>query len=167
MSALQNLRADKEAAHAALMELPDDEPVPPFDTGTEATKLGYYPLDPATQAYVDKQLGSYTEADGVERWPGCGAVTAKSYKECLAFDPEAQLAGASGRFPPALIIHGADNTLHMPEESVRLHQVYPGQKTKAPLLIAGMEHGQQLSAENVVFRYMIENIDRGIRGHTM
>jgi pimeloyl-ACP methyl ester carboxylesterase len=167
MSALQNLRADKEAAHAALMELPDDEPVPPFDTGTEATKLGYYPLDPATQAYVDEQLGSYTEADGVERWPGCSAVTAKSYKECLAFDPEAQLAGASGRFPPALIIHGAENTLHMPEESVRLHQVYPGQKTRAPLLIAGMEHGQQLSAENVVFRYMIESIDRGIRTHTL
>jgi pimeloyl-ACP methyl ester carboxylesterase len=90
MSALQNLRADKEAAHATLMELPDDEPVPPFDTGTEATKLGYYPLDPATQAYVDEQLGSYTEADGVERWPGCSAVTAKSYKECLAFDPEAR-----------------------------------------------------------------------------
>jgi pimeloyl-ACP methyl ester carboxylesterase len=167
MSALQNLRADKEAAHAALMELPDDEPVPPFDTGTEATRLGYYPLDPATQAYVDEQLGSYTEADGVERWPGCNAVTAKSYKESVAFDPEARLADASGRFPPALIIHGADNTLHMPEESVRLHQVYPGPKTKAPLLIAGMEHGQQLSAENVVFRYMIENIDRGIRAHAM
>ena len=55
----------------------------------------------------------------------------------------------------------------MPEESVRLHQVYPGQKAKAPLLIAGMEHGQQMSAENIVFRYMIQNIDRGIRAHTM
>lgn len=167
MTSLQNLRADKAAAHAALMELADDEPIPPFDTGTEATRLGYYPLDPATQAYVDEQLGGYTDADGVDRWPGCSFVTAKSYKESLAFDPEAQLAGASGRFPPALIIHGAENTLHMPEESVRLHKVYPGQKTKAPLLIAGMEHGQQMSADNAVFRYMIENIDRGIRAHAV
>jgi len=167
MTALQNLRADKAAAHAALLELPDDEPVPPFDTGTEETRLGFYPLDPATQAYVDEQLGNYTDADGVDRWPGCSAVTAKSYKDSLAFDPESQLTGATGRFPPALIIHGADNTLHMPEESVRLHQIYPGQKTKAPLLIAGMEHGQQMSAENIVFRYMIENIDRGMRAHTM
>ncbi|BCH05718.1 hypothetical protein MesoLj131b_77170 (plasmid) [Mesorhizobium sp. 131-2-5] len=167
MTSLQNLRADKTAAHAALLELPDDEPLPSFDTGTEETRLGYYPLDSATQAYVDEQLGSYTDVDGVDRWPGCSTVSARSYKESLAFDPEAELVKASGRFPPALIIHGAENTLHMPEESVRLHQVYPGQKTKAPLLIAGMEHGQQMSAENIVFRYMIENIDLGIRAHSM
>src|SRR5690606_12615577 len=52
IAALQDLRADKAAAHAALMRLADDDGIPPFDTGTEATRLGYYPLDPATQAYV-------------------------------------------------------------------------------------------------------------------
>ena len=163
IASLQGLRADKAGAHAALMALADDEPVPPFDTGTDATKLGYYPLDPATQAYVDIQLGAYTDAGGVDRWPGCALVSAKSYKEAMAFDPEAELGDISGRFPPVLIIHGAENTLHMPEESVRLHKVYPGPKAAAPLIIAGMEHGQQMSADNAIFRDMIENIDRGIR----
>lgn len=164
MRSLQTLRADAAAAHAALLALPDDAPVPPFDTGTAATRLGYYPLDPATQAYVDAQLGAYTDADGADRWPGCSHVSARSYKTCVAFDPEAQLDGAApGRFPPALIVHGAQNTLHMPAESVRLHQRYPGQKAPAPLLIAGMEHGQQMNADDAIFHYMIENIDRGIR----
>ncbi|MES0076711.1 hypothetical protein [Mesorhizobium sp. M0058] len=78
MTSLQNLRADKTAAHAALLELPDDEPVPSFDTGTEETRLSYCPLDSATQAYADEQLGSYTDVDGVDRWPGCSTVSARS-----------------------------------------------------------------------------------------
>src|SRR3546814_575721 len=139
IASLQNLRADQTGAHAAITKLADDEGIPPFDTGTEATKLGYYPLDPATQAYVDRQLGGYTDAEGVERWPGCAYVSARSYKEGLKFDPEAGLASATGGFPPALIIHGAQNSLHMQGESIRLHQAYPGEKAET-LLIDGMEH---------------------------
>ncbi|MBA5778172.1 alpha/beta hydrolase [Stappia sp. F7233] len=165
LSALQNLRADAVAAHVAIAGLADDAPIPPFDTGTEATKLGYYPLDPATQAYVDEQLGNYTEAGGVDRWPGCSHVSAKSYKSSVNFDPEADLSAVSGRFPPALIVHGADNTLHMPSESVRLHKVYPGEKGESALLVAGMEHGQQLMADHVIFKSLIDNIDHGIRAH--
>lgn len=163
MSALQDLRADKAAAHRDISALADDAPVPPFDTGTAETRLGYYPLDPDTQAYVDRQLGSYTDAAGADRWPGCVTVTAKSYKEGLAFDPEAGLAAATGRFPPALIVHGARNTLHMPEESKRLHRVYPGQKSDAPLIVKDMEHGQQLNTDSPVFQFLIDNIDRGLR----
>ncbi|WP_028352897.1 alpha/beta hydrolase family protein [Bordetella petrii] len=165
IAALQDLRADKAAAHAALMRLADDDGIPPFDTGTEATRLGYYPLDPATQAYVDRQLGGYTDAEGVERWPGCAYVSARSYKEGIGFDPEAGLGAAAGRFPPALIIHGARNTLHMPGESIRLHHAYPGQKQDRPLLIEDMEHGQQMASGHPVFRYMIGQIDQGIRAH--
>lgn len=165
LSALQNLRADAVGAELAIAELADDAAIPPFDTGTEATRLGYYPLDPATQAYVDEQLGNYTQVGGVDQWPGCSHVTAKSFKSYIRFDPEAGLQEASGQFPPALIVHGTENTLHMPSESVRLHGVYPGDAGEAPLLIEGMEHGQQLTSDNPIFKTLIAQIDTGIRAH--
>ncbi|SDE83647.1 alpha/beta hydrolase [Limimaricola pyoseonensis] len=163
LSALQGLRADPAAADAALAALADDAAIPPFDTGTEATRLGYYPLDPATQAYVDDQLGSYTDAGGADRWPGCTHVSAKSYKSYVAFDPEAGLAAAGAGFPPALIIHGAENTLHMPAESVRLHEAYPGEKGDAALILDGMAHGQTMQPDSPVFQQMIAAIDGKIR----
>lgn len=160
--ALQDLRADAAAADAAIKQLADDDAIPPFDTGTEATKVGYYPLDPDTQEYVDGQLGAYTEAGGVDPWPGCSHVTAKSYKEYVAFNPENELKGASG-FPPALIVHGAQNTLHMPEESIRLHGIYPGNAGEKPLIIDGMMHGQQNQADHPIFHQLIKEIDQAIR----
>ncbi|WP_245464114.1 amidohydrolase family protein [Rhizobium sp. NXC24] len=162
IAALQNLRADKSGADAAIKRLADDAAIPPFDTGTEATKLGYYPLDTDTQEYVDRQLGGYTEIGGVYRWPGCSHVTAKSYKKYVGFDPEKSLNGASG-FPPALIVHGAQNTLHMPEESIRLHKLYPGRAGDEPLIIEGMMHGQQNQTDNPIFHQLIKDIDRAIR----
>lgn len=165
LSALQDLRADPAAAEASLAELADDAAIPPFDTGTEATRLGYYPLDPATQAYVDDQLGTYTDAGGADRWPGCTHVSAKSYKSYIAFDPEAGLKEVRAGFPPALIIHGAENTLHIPAESVRLHNAYPGEKGDAALVLDGMAHGQTMQAESPVFQQMIAAIDGNIRAY--
>lgn len=159
---LQNLRADKAGADAAILALADDAAIPPFDTGTEATKVGYYPLDPETQAYVDQQLGGYTEAGGADRWPGCVTVTAKSYKSYVAYNPEQHVEGAKG-FPPALIIHGADNTLHMPAESERLHRIYPADAGPSALIIPGMQHGQQNQVDSPIFSSMIESIDEAIR----
>ncbi|WP_210339508.1 amidohydrolase family protein [Ensifer sp. ENS08] len=162
ISALQELRADKAAADAAIKELADDAAIPPFDTGTDLTKVGYYPLDADTQEYVDRQLGAYTEAGGVDRWPGCSHVTAKSYKEYVEFNPENDLNGGAG-YPPALIVHGAENTLHMPEESIRLHSVYPGNAGEKALIIEGMMHGQQNQADNPIFHRLIKEIDQAIR----
>ncbi|MHC6224278.1 alpha/beta hydrolase family protein [Pseudomonas sp. X10] len=159
---LQSLRADAKGADAAIRELNGDDPIPPFDTGTEATRLGYYPLDPATQQYVDLQLGGYTEAGGADRWPGCTHVTAKSYTSYVAFDPEQAIEGAQG-FPPALIIHGAQNTLHMPSESERLHRIYPGDAGDGVLILSDMQHGQQNQADHPVFQAIIENIDEAVR----
>jgi pimeloyl-ACP methyl ester carboxylesterase len=159
---LQTLRAEKSAADVAIQQLTDDAAIPAFDTGTEATRLGYYPLDPATQAYVDEQLGSYTEAGGADRWPGCTHVTAKSYKSYVAYDPEQTIEGAAG-FPPALIIHGAENTLHMPAESERLHRRYPGNAGPSALIVPNMQHGQQNQADSPVFQSMIQSIDEAIR----
>jgi pimeloyl-ACP methyl ester carboxylesterase len=162
---LQDLRADKNAADAAILKLADDAPIPPFDTGTAATRVGYYPLDPDTQAYVDQQLGGYTEAGGADRWPGCTHVTAKSYKSYVAYNPEQSIEGAKG-FPPALIIHGADNTLHMPAESQRLHRNYPGDAGPGALIVPNMQHGQQNQVDSAVFKSMIQSIDQAIRART-
>jgi len=170
MRALQGLRADPDAVHAALAALPDDAAIPPFDTGTDATRLGYYPLDPATQVYVDQQLGGYTDVEGVERWPGCTWISARSYKESVAFDPESALSEGSHAhstglrsLPPALIIHGANNTLHHPDESRRLHCAWPGPKTGQPLVVDGMAHGQEMAADHPVFQTLMARIDAGIR----
>ncbi|OZI64841.1 alpha/beta hydrolase [Bordetella genomosp. 4] len=162
ISALQALRAEPQTADASIKALSPDFAIPPFDTGTEATRLGYYPLDPATQQYVDEQLGAYTEAGGADRWPGCAWVTAKSYSSYVGFDPERELEGATG-FPPALIIHGAKNTLHMPAESERLYRRYPGEAGDGVLMISDMQHGQQNEAGHPVFRAIIENIDEAVR----
>jgi len=166
MAALQDLRTDKNATHTALIALDDDAAIPPFDTGTDATRLGYYPLDADTQIYVDRQLGGYTEQEGVERWPGCAWLRARSYKTSVAFDPEAELQAGLAPLPPALIIHGANNTLHAPAESVRLHRVWPGPKTAQALLLADMAHGQEMAADHPVFQTLMARIDEAIRAHT-
>jgi len=160
---LQGLRADIEGADQALMALAEDAGIPPFDTGTEATKLGYYPLDPNTQAYVNEQLGDYTDAAGADHWPGCALITAKSYQSYVKFDPEAELDASKGTYPPALIVHGAINTLHMPEESQRLFAAYPGEKGDAPLIVENMEHGQQMVADSPVYQGLIAQVDARIR----
>lgn len=162
MNTLQNLRENAAEAHGAIMALDGSEAIPPFDTGTQATKLGYYPLDPATQNYVDVQLGNYTEAGGVDRWPGCELVTAASYQTGITFNPEDEMQGLDN-LPAALIIHGADNTLHMPEESIRLHATYPGDAGDAALIIPEMMHGQQNQADHPVFKFMIDSIDNAVR----
>lgn len=161
---LQNLRADAKTAHSDLMKLDPMSAIPPFDTGTEQTRLGYYPLDVDTQAYVDNQLGAYTDASGVDHWPGCEAVTASSYQEYIAFNPEADLSAVTGKLPAALIIHGNNNSLHMPAESVRLHSLYSKLQPKTELFqVEGMQHGQQLMADNPIFQSLIQRIDQGIR----
>lgn len=160
---LQGLRADITGADAAIMALDDNAAIPPFDTGTEATKLGYYPLDPNTQDYVNEQLGDYTDAAGADHWPGCEVVTAKSYKTYVSFDPESEIDAAKGVYPPALIIHGAINTLHMPEESIRLFNTYPGEKGDSALIVDGMEHGQQMIADSPVFHSWIAKVDERVR----
>ncbi|WP_068310128.1 alpha/beta hydrolase family protein [Polycladidibacter hongkongensis] len=163
LRALQSLRANPEAAETGISALDDKAGIPPFDLGTTDTQLGYYPLDPATQAYTDSQLGDYTEAAGEDRWPGCNLISAKSYKTYVKFDPEAELASVSGDFPPALIVHGELNSLHAPAESIRLHSVYPGPKGDSALIVEGMAHGQQNQADNPVFEGLIHQIDEGIR----
>ena len=90
-------------------------------------------------------------------------VTAKSYKTYVSFDPESEIDAAKGSYPPALIIHGAINTLHMPAESIRLFNAYPGEKGDSALIVDGMEHGQQMVADSPVFQSWIAKVDERVR----
>jgi pimeloyl-ACP methyl ester carboxylesterase len=159
---LQGLRANADAAYTAIMELSDNAAIPTFDTGTNETVLGYYPLDTNTQKYVNEQLGDYTDAGGVDHWPGCHSITAKSYKSYVCFDPESEIGSKGVDYPPALIIHGKLNTLHDPAESKRLFEVYPGIKGNEPLMLDSMEHGQQLVHDHPVFQNIITKINERI-----
>jgi hypothetical protein len=80
----------------------------------------------------------------------------------VAYDPEQTMDGAK-KFPPALIIHGAENTLHMPSESERLHRHYPGDAGPSALIMPHMQHGQQNQVDSPVFKSMIQSIDEAIR----
>lgn len=163
MTALQRLRADPVRAHLDLVALDGYTGVAPFDVGTEATRLGFYPLDPETQAYVDGQLGDYTEDAGVERWPGCSLISARSYVRAVDYDPEQRFEARDGGFPEVLIVHGENNTLHDPKESERLHRRYPGPRDEGPLLVPGMQHGQQMVAGDPVFEGLMAIIDARLR----
>jgi len=163
MTSLQRLRDDPVRAHRDLTALEGPTGIPPFDVGTESTRLGFYPLDPGTRSYVDAQLGDYTEDAGVDRWPGCSLISARSYLRAVAYDPEDRLGAGPDGYPEALIIHGAENTLHDPRESERLHRRYPGPKDDVPLLVAGMQHGQQMVAGHPVFEGLMDVIDARLR----
>lgn len=156
---LQNLRVDSAAAHKAILALSDTAEIPTFDTGTDITALGFYPLDTHTQNYVNEQLGDYTDASGADHWPGCQAITAESYKSYVAFDPESGISANACKYPPSLIVHGELNTLHDPAESKRLFEVYPNNNGSELLIMPGMEHGQQFVQDSPVFHGLITKIN--------
>lgn len=80
-------------------------------------------LDPVTRGYVDAEL---YKADGY------GAdVTLESADYLLRFRPEALVDRIAPR--PLLLVHGAENKLHLPEESEELHR-RAGEPTQLVLL---------------------------------
>ena len=159
---LQGLRNDAAATEATLRAIHPDAAIAPFDLGDAETEHGFYPLDPNTQNYVQSQLGDYTDAMGVDHWPGVEHVTAGSFVEWMDFQPLNNLVNEPSAYPPALIVHGADNTLHTPFESLELHQRYPNHADAEFFLVKGLEHGQQLTPENPVFQTMVQRIHAGI-----
>ena len=163
MRRLQMLRKDPAATEQKLRAQPAQTAIAPFDLGDVATEHGFYPLDANTQNYVQTQLGAYTDAMGMDHWPGVQYVTAESYCECLDFDPLAVMPGNPSAYPAALIVHGAENTLHTPFESLDLQQRYPNRAAAEFWLVRGLEHGQQLTPENSVFQAMVERIDGALQ----
>ena len=82
-------------------------------------------LDEVTRPYVETEL--YKTA-------GYGAaVSLESGEQLLRFRPEASVGRISPR--PLLLVHGEDNRLHLPAESLELHR--RAQEPKELVLVAG------------------------------
>lgn len=162
MHELQKLRSSPRIVNS-IMSLPAATPIPVFDLGTSETILGFYPLDIETQRYTSTQLREYTAAMGVQTWPGCDYISAGSLRECLNSNVEEALrAMVDEELPMLFPIHGHDNTLHNPEETKRLFAIYPGQKAELPILIQGLQHGQQMERGNDTFKTVISLIEEAI-----
>lgn len=167
MKNLQGLRGKNANAHDVelrkLAKADTWSPTPVFDL-TNNKQPGFYPLDPGTDTYTQKQLTGYTITNGAEeRWPGSQSISAGSYVEAVEYNPEKTLSKANKKNLPYLLpIHGANNPLHAPSETKRLASKYPGNKHQA-LFIAGMGHGGEMEEKNPVFKRVIDHIDRTLR----
>jgi hypothetical protein len=96
-------------------------------------------LDEVTRPYVETEL--YKTA-------GYGAaVSLESGEQLLRFRPEALVGRISPR--PLLLVHGEDNRLHLPAESLELHR--RAQEPKELVLVAGAGHTEWMHDEHPTF----------------
>jgi pimeloyl-ACP methyl ester carboxylesterase len=105
-------------------------------------------LDDVTRPYVQTEL--YQAA-------GYGApVSLESAEQLLLFRPEEVVARISPR--PLLLVHGEDNRLHLPAESVELHR--RAGEPKELVLVAGTGHTEWMHDENPTFAEVVGVIRR-------
>jgi len=113
----------------------ESELVPPFDI---------LPLDRVTGVYAHDEL---------ERYTGFGSeVTLESAAALLAFQPETVVSQLSPR--PLLLVHGSDNRLNPPEESVELHRL--AGEPKELVLLPGAGHTEWMYDDHPTFRQVAE-----------
>lgn len=113
--------------------------VPPFDVVR---------LDRVTRGYVHDEL---------ERYPGFGTeVTLESAEALLGFRPEGVVASIAPR--PLLLVHGAENDLHSPDESRELYR--RAGVPKELVLLQGCGHTEWMYDEHPEFRRLVTLIGR-------
>jgi uncharacterized protein len=104
-------------------------------------------LDGRTDHYVGDEL---------YRAPGFGSgVTLESAEMLLRFSPEKVVHRIAPR--PLLIVHGAENELHKPEEAHSLH-AHAGEPKRLKI-IEGAGHTEWMFDEHPVFRGLVEELD--------
>jgi uncharacterized protein len=105
-------------------------------------------LDEVTRPYVDTEL--YPTA-------GYGApVSLESAEQLLRFRPEESVARIAPR--PLLLVHGEDNRLHLPEESLELHR--RAGEPKELVLLEGTGHTEWMHDADPTFIEVAELIRR-------
>ncbi len=104
-------------------------------------------LDSRTDQYVGDEL---------YRAPGFGSgVTLESADYLLRFQPAAVASRISPR--PLLVVHGAENQLHRPEEAQHLYEA-AGEPKRLELL-EGRGHTEWMADDNPIFQQLVELID--------
>jgi pimeloyl-ACP methyl ester carboxylesterase len=109
----------------------ESELVPPFEI---------LPLDRVTEGYADDEL---------RRYAGFGtSVSLESAAALLDFRPEALVGRLAPR--PLLLVHGSENRLNPPEESVELHRL--AGEPKELVLVPGAGHTEWMYDDHPTFR---------------
>ncbi|MGI8606097.1 MAG: alpha/beta hydrolase [Gaiellaceae bacterium] len=115
------------------------ELVPPFEIVR---------LDRVTRGYV---------VDELARYPGFGTqVTLESAELLLSFRPEDVVARLAPR--PLLLVHGAENDLHSPDESRELYR--RAGEPKELVLLAGCGHTEWMYDDHPEFRRLVSLVSR-------
>jgi hypothetical protein len=104
-------------------------------------------LDTRTDGYVGEQL---YQAHGF----GTG-VTLESADQLLRFSPERVAHRLSPR--PLLVVHGAENGLHHPEEAHALHD--SADEPKQLVLLEGRGHTEWMFDEDPTFKEVVGHLD--------
>ncbi|CAN5866158.1 hypothetical protein BH23ACT11_BH23ACT11_22030 [soil metagenome] len=108
-------------------------------------------IDETTRRYVDKELHKVAGFGG--------GVTLESADFLLRFRPEIVVDRVSPR--PLLLIHGAENRLHVPEESRQLHR-RAGEPTEL-VLLEDRGHTEWMLDDHPTFRYVVDLIRSFLR----
>jgi len=101
---------------------------------------------------LDRVTGEYAH-DELARYAGFGSdVTLESVAALLAFRPETVVSELSPR--PLLLVHGSDNKLNPPDESVELHRL--AGEPKELVLLPGAGHTEWMYDDHPTFRHVAE-----------
>lgn len=108
-------------------------------------------LDERTDGYVGEEL---------YRAPGFGSgVTLESADLLLRFSPQRDAHRLAGR--PLLVVHGADNRLHRPEEAQALYDA--AGEPKELVVLEGVGHTEWMFDDHPVFRRLVGLLDAFFR----
>ncbi|OIO08581.1 MAG: hypothetical protein AUJ52_07910 [Elusimicrobia bacterium CG1_02_63_36] len=113
-------------------------------TARSVDPFSIYPLDPETQAYVDREFRARDEF--------AGSVKMVLAESLLRFAPEPRLSHL--KKVPILIAHAEKNRLHPVEEARSLHRAYPGPKELFWIEDAG--HTEWMDDGHPTFRAFVE-----------
>ncbi|TCP52095.1 hypothetical protein EV191_106261 [Tamaricihabitans halophyticus] len=104
-------------------------------------------LDAKTEGYVNLEL---------YQTPGFGSgVTLESADMLLRFQPEAVAHRISPR--PLLVVHGAENRLHLPEEARSLYE--HAAEPKELMMLPGHGHTEWMYDDNPTFQSIVHKLD--------